>query len=178
MKIQWFEDPWPVTEVLAGPMNISITSITFQRKYPAPTFMTFHIISSYLETTICVLVCSIKLLMTFPFLPIMRPHRLLGHNTFSGYSLERNNSIFTIGSVIIQCYTNGTRVQSFLLTRVSVETGALLVCSCLFTHEYFSHRNSTEHAEWVNPQCMSFECFKGKLFENSTFKICRNLSGV
>ena len=58
-------------------------------------------------------------------------------------------------------------------TRVSVETGALLVCSLTCTH--FSHRRiSTEHAEWlvmwtiVNPlnlQFTSFEFFEMNLFQ-------------
>ena len=56
---------------------------------------------------------------------------------------------------------------------VSDETGALLVYSCFITYKSFSHRpTSIEHAEllgmWrrVNPECMFFKNFRGKLFDN------------
>ena len=56
---------------------------------------------------------------------------------------------------------------------VSDETGALLVYSSFITYKSFSHRpTSIEHAKllgmWttVNPECMFFKNFRGKLFEN------------
>ena len=56
---------------------------------------------------------------------------------------------------------------------VSDETGALLVYSSFITYKSFSHRPTwIEHAEllgmWmkVNPECMFFKKFRGKLFEN------------
>ena len=49
------------------------------------------------------------------------------------------------------------------------ETGALLVYFCFITYKSFSHRPTSELlGMWtrVNPECMFFKHFRGKLFEN------------
>ena len=81
-------------------------------------------------------------------------------------------------AVHINMYTRITQFSMQTLPllsepEVSDETGALLVYSCFITYKSCSHRpTSIEHAEllgmWtrVNPECMFFKNFRGKLFEN------------
>lgn len=52
----------------------------------------------YLDTTMFVFDFSIKLLMTFPFLPMIRPQRLLGQRTRSGQSLKITDCSVTTDS--------------------------------------------------------------------------------
>lgn len=78
-------------------------------------------INIYLETTMCVPVCSIKLLMTLPCFPIILPQRLLGHIIFRGGSLQQKEySVYSCLSLIITHHNVLQKLFLFIPTNACI----------------------------------------------------------